>query len=45
MLSAVIPVLNEVDSLAALHRELTDVAREHGYDLEVVFVDDGSTDG
>jgi dolichol-phosphate mannosyltransferase len=45
MLSAVIPVLNEVDSLAALHRELSDVAREHGYDLEIVFVDDGSTDG
>ncbi len=45
MLSAVIPVFNEVESLAVLHRELIDVASEHGYDLEVVFVDDGSTDG
>src|SRR5439155_20568077 len=45
MLSAVIPVLNEVESLAALHAELADVAREHGYDLEIIFVDDGSTDG
>jgi glycosyltransferase involved in cell wall biosynthesis len=45
MLSAVIPVLNEVDSLAALHGELDAVAREHGYDLEIIFVDDGSTDG
>ena len=45
MLSAVIPVWNEVDSLAALHAELADVAKAHGYDLEIVFVDDGSTDG
>src|SRR5262245_36151524 len=45
MLSAVIPVLNEVDSLAALHGELSTVAAERGYDLEIVFVDDGSTDG
>jgi glycosyltransferase involved in cell wall biosynthesis len=45
MLSAVIPVYNEVDSLRALHGELADVAREHGYDLEVIFVDDGSQDG
>src|SRR5690242_19497841 len=45
MLSAVIPVLNEAESLAALHGELSAVASEHGYDLDVVFVDDGSTDG
>jgi glycosyltransferase involved in cell wall biosynthesis len=45
MLSAVIPVLNEAESLAALYGELSEVAREHGYDLEIVFVDDGSTDG
>lgn len=44
MLSAVIPVLNEAESLAALCCELTSVAREHGYDLEIIFVDDGSTD-
>jgi dolichol-phosphate mannosyltransferase len=45
MLSAVIPVLNEVESLAALHGELSDVAAQQGYDLEFIFVDDGSTDG
>src|SRR5262245_47852459 len=45
MLSAVIPVLNEVDSLATLHAELSETAKQHGYDLEVIFVDDGSTDG
>jgi glycosyltransferase involved in cell wall biosynthesis len=45
MLSAVIPVYNEVESLESLYRELDDVAREQGYDFDLVFVDDGSTDG
>jgi dolichol-phosphate mannosyltransferase len=45
MLSVVIPVYNEVESLAALHAELADVAKAEGYDLDVVFVDDGSVDG
>jgi dolichol-phosphate mannosyltransferase len=45
MLSIVIPVFNEAESLPALHRELSDVAAAQGYDLDVVFVDDGSTDG
>jgi glycosyltransferase involved in cell wall biosynthesis len=45
MLSAVIPVFNEVESLAALHGELDAVASAQGYDLEIVFVDDGSSDG
>lgn len=45
MLSVVIPVLNEAESLATLHRELCDAGAAHGYDLEIVLVDDGSTDG
>jgi len=45
MLSAVVPVFNEVESLRELHRELDEVAREHEYELEIIFVDDGSTDG
>ena len=45
MLSIVIPVYNEVDSLAKLHAELTDVAQAEDYELDVIFVDDGSTDG
>jgi glycosyltransferase involved in cell wall biosynthesis len=45
MLTAVIPVYNELESLAALHEELVAVAREHHYDLEIIFVDDGSSDG
>lgn len=45
MLSVVIPVYNEEGSLEALHQELSDVAAEHGYTLDMIFVDDGSTDG
>ena len=45
MLSVVIPVFNEVESLGTLCAELVDVARDHGYDLEIILVDDGSTDG
>lgn len=45
MLSTVIPVLNEVESLECLYRELADVARAEGYELDLIFVDDGSTDG
>ncbi len=45
MLSVVIPVLNEENSLERLHGELGEVAEAHGYALDVIFVDDGSTDG
>lgn len=45
MLSVVIPVLNEAESLEALCRELSEVAASEGYDLDIVFIDDGSTDG
>lgn len=45
MLSLVIPVYNEFDSLPELHRELDEVATANGYTLDIIFVDDGSTDG
>ncbi len=45
MISVVIPVFDEVSSLDSLHRELSDVAAARGYDLQIVLVDDGSTDG
>ena len=45
MISVVIPVYNEKESLAVLHGEIADVARREHLDLEVVFVDDGSRDG
>ena len=45
MLSIVVPLLNEAESLPTLHAELADVAQTHGYDMEILLVDDGSTDG
>jgi glycosyltransferase involved in cell wall biosynthesis len=45
MISAVIPVFNELQSLEQLHSELSEVARDNDYDLEIIFVDDGSQDG
>ena len=45
MISVVVPVYNEKDSLALLYGEIADVAGQAGLDVEVLFVDDGSTDG
>jgi dolichol-phosphate mannosyltransferase len=45
LLSIVIPVFNEKDSLASLHREIASAAATHKLEIEIVFVDDGSTDG
>lgn len=43
--SIVIPLFNERDNLAPLHHELETVLRGIGRSYEMVFVDDGSTDG
>ena len=45
LVSLVIPVLNERDSLPALHAEIAEVAAANKLRVEVVLVDDGSTDG
>ncbi|MBI3411518.1 MAG: glycosyltransferase family 2 protein [Planctomycetes bacterium] len=45
MLSIVIPVLDERESLKLLHEEIAAVLRKENSDYEVIFVDDGSTDG
>src|SRR4051812_32270524 len=45
MISVVIPVFNEAETLQQLHRELSDVAAAHAYELQMVPVDDGSRDG
>jgi dolichol-phosphate mannosyltransferase len=45
MLSIVIPVYNEQESLEALYREISEVAEAENYELDIVLVDDGSTDG
>lgn len=43
-LSVVIPVFNEEESLSQLHGEIDQVGQANGYDLEIIFIDDGSTD-
>lgn len=44
MLSIVVPVFNEKQTIRTLRDEIDAVAKEQGYDLDIVFVDDGSTD-
>ncbi|QQR73854.1 MAG: glycosyltransferase [Holophagales bacterium] len=43
--SIVVPVLNERESLAGLHAELSSLAESGLQVTEVIYVDDGSTDG
>ncbi len=45
VISVVIPVYNERDSLQPLYSEIAGVAKVAQLDLEILFVDDGSTDG
>ena len=44
-LSVLIPVYNEVDNVGPLHAELDKVLGVSGLRYELIFVDDGSTDG
>ena len=44
-LSIVIPLFNEVESLPELHARLGEVLDRLPHPAEVIFVDDGSTDG
>ncbi len=44
-LSLVIPVYNEEESLTQLHREIHTALAPLGLTYEIIFVDDGSTDG
>jgi len=45
LISVVLPVLNERESLEELGKALLAVAAAHGLQLEIIFVDDGSRDG
>ena len=45
MLSIIVPVYNEVDSLRQLHAEIVASCTHAEVPCEVIFVDDGSTDG
>ena len=44
-LSIVIPLYNEAESLPELYAWIEQVMLEKGFSFEVIFVDDGSTDG
>ncbi|HEY4493691.1 MAG TPA: glycosyltransferase family 2 protein [Candidatus Paceibacterota bacterium] len=44
MLSVIIPVFNEEDNVAALHKELLGVLDKLGSPFEIIFINDGSTD-
>jgi glycosyltransferase involved in cell wall biosynthesis len=45
MISIVIPLLNEKESLALLQGEIAQIAQKDNLDVELLFVDDGSSDG
>jgi len=44
LLSIVIPVLNESESLRQLHSQINQAVEPLDWELEIIFVDDGSTD-
>lgn len=44
-ISFVVPVLNEKESVAQLHSEMVAAAKKVGKSYEIIFVDDGSSDG
>lgn len=44
-LSVVVPIYNEVDNVEMLHNEIKDICELNKYNYEIIFVDDGSTDG
>ncbi len=44
-LSILVPVYNEAGNVVELHRELDAVLRDDAQGYEIIFVDDGSTDG
>jgi glycosyltransferase involved in cell wall biosynthesis len=44
-LSIIIPLLNEKESLPELHQWIVKIMNENKFSYEVIFIDDGSTDG
>lgn len=43
-ISLLIPTYNEEENVALLHAEITEMAAGQSFELEMIFVDDGSTD-
>ena len=44
-LSIVIPLLNEEESLKELYHWIANTMQSNGFLYEIIFIDDGSTDG
>jgi len=44
-ISVVIPLLNEQESLKELHDWIANVMQSNRFSYELLFIDDGSTDG
>jgi len=44
-ISVIVPLYNEAESLPVLYNWIARVMKEHGFSYEVLFVNDGSTDG
>ena len=45
LVSIVIPVFNEAENVAPLHREIAAAVKDRAEEYEIIFVDDGSSDG
>lgn len=43
-ISVVVPVFNEEGNVILLHQEIKEVCQKCGYEYEIIFVDDGSSD-
>lgn len=43
-ISVVVPVYNEEGNVEELHKELLEVCIKNGYEYEIIFIDDGSSD-
>ena len=44
-ISVIVPVYNEEGNVAELHREIKEVCEANHYIYEIIFIDDGSSDG
>jgi len=44
MLSIIVPVFDEQESLVELHQQIETVCQSNGLEYELIFIDDGSTD-
>jgi Glycosyltransferases involved in cell wall biogenesis len=43
-ISVVVPVYNEEGNVRELHKEIMDVCEKEGYEYEIIFINDGSSD-